>query len=83
MSDSPLVRYEVVDGIAVLTLDDPPANAYTHAMMRQLDEAILKARKEWNPPWQRRAPPLKPSNHKREPYIDYEIPPDQIWTDED
>ncbi len=46
-------------------------------------EAILKARKEWNPPWQRRARPLKPSDHKTEPYIDYEIPPDQMWTDED
>ena len=39
-----LVRYEVQDGIAVLTLDDPPANTYTHEMMRQLDDAILKAR---------------------------------------
>ncbi len=25
-------------------MDDPPANTYTHEMMRQLDEAILKAR---------------------------------------
>jgi enoyl-CoA hydratase len=39
-----LVRYEARDGIALLTLDDPPANTYTHEMMRQLDEAILKAR---------------------------------------
>ena len=39
-----LVRYEARDGIAVFTLDDPPANTYTHEMMRQLDEAILKAR---------------------------------------
>jgi enoyl-CoA hydratase/carnithine racemase len=28
----------------VLELADPPANAYTHAMMRQLDEAVLAAR---------------------------------------
>ena len=39
-----LVHYEVKDGVAYLTLDDPPANTYTHEMMRQLDEAILKAR---------------------------------------
>ncbi len=39
-----LVHYEVRDGVAWLTLDDPPANTYTHEMMRQLDDAILKAR---------------------------------------
>ncbi|HEX2091325.1 MAG TPA: enoyl-CoA hydratase/isomerase family protein [Longimicrobiaceae bacterium] len=39
-----LVHYEVRDGIAIFTLDDPPANTYTHEMMRQLDEAILRAR---------------------------------------
>lgn len=39
-----LVRYESGDGVAVLTLDDPPANTYTYDMMRQLDEAILRAR---------------------------------------
>jgi enoyl-CoA hydratase/carnithine racemase len=46
MTDHPatLVQYEVVRGIAVVTLDHPPANTYSHHMMRQLDEAILKAR---------------------------------------
>src|SRR5512141_845914 len=39
-----LVRYEAGDGVAVLTLDDPPANTYTYELMRQLDEAILRAR---------------------------------------
>jgi enoyl-CoA hydratase/carnithine racemase len=39
-----LVRYEVEDGVAVLTMDDPPANTYTHEMMRDLDTAILDAR---------------------------------------
>ena len=39
-----LVHYDVKDGVAYLTLDDPPANTYTHEMMRQLDEGILKAR---------------------------------------
>ncbi len=44
MSDKTLVHYEAKDGIAQLTLDDPPANTYTHEMMRQLDAAILQAR---------------------------------------
>ncbi len=44
MSDKTLVHYEVQDGVAVLTLDDPPANTYTHEMMRQLDAAIVRAR---------------------------------------
>jgi enoyl-CoA hydratase/carnithine racemase len=39
-----LVHYEVREGVAWLTLDDPPANTYTHEMMRQLDDAILAAR---------------------------------------
>lgn len=39
-----LVRYEARDGIAIFTLDDPPANTYTHEMMRDLDAAILRAR---------------------------------------
>jgi enoyl-CoA hydratase/carnithine racemase len=39
-----LIEYAVVDGVAVITLADPPANTYTHEMMRQLDEAILQAR---------------------------------------
>ena len=40
----PLIRYHVEDGLAIIALDDPPANTYTHEMMRQLDEAILQAR---------------------------------------
>jgi enoyl-CoA hydratase/carnithine racemase len=39
-----LVRYEAADGVAVLTLDDPPANTYTYEMMQQLDAAVLRAR---------------------------------------
>ncbi|MBV8074291.1 MAG: enoyl-CoA hydratase/isomerase family protein [Candidatus Eremiobacteraeota bacterium] len=39
-----LVRSEKDGRLAILTMDDPPANTYTHAMMRQLDEAILDAR---------------------------------------
>lgn len=44
MSDA-LVTYERGDdGIAVLTLTDPPANTYSYGMMRRLDELILEAR---------------------------------------
>jgi enolase len=32
-----LVKYETRAGVAILTLDDPPANTYTHEMMRDLD----------------------------------------------
>ena len=39
-----LVQYRVEDGLAIIELDDPPANTYTYEMMRELDEAILKAR---------------------------------------
>ena len=39
-----LIQYDARDGIAVLTLNDPPANTYTHEMMLALDSAILKAR---------------------------------------
>ena len=38
------VGYEAQGGVAVLTLDDPPANTYTYEMMRRLDDAILQAR---------------------------------------
>src|SRR5258705_7316398 len=39
-----LVPYMVESGVAILELDGPPANTYTHEMMRQLDDAILQAR---------------------------------------
>jgi enoyl-CoA hydratase len=32
------------DGVAVLELNDPPANTYSYEMMRELDEAVLDAR---------------------------------------
>jgi enoyl-CoA hydratase/carnithine racemase len=44
MSEKQLIQYEVDEGVAVLTMDDPPANTYTHAMMRQLDDCIVRAR---------------------------------------
>jgi enoyl-CoA hydratase len=40
----PLVHYRNDAGVAIITLDDPPANTYTYEMNRQLDDAILKAR---------------------------------------
>ena len=39
-----LVKYVVDAGVAVLTLHNPPANAYSYQMFRQLDDAILQAR---------------------------------------
>src|ERR1043165_491614 len=36
--------YEARDGIAIITLNDPPANTYSYEMMQQLDRAILTAR---------------------------------------
>src|SRR5436309_8144066 len=42
--DHAIIQYRAENGIAVIEMDDPPANTYTYAMNRQLDEAILKAR---------------------------------------
>jgi enoyl-CoA hydratase len=39
-----LVDYAVADGVATITLNDPPMNAYTHELMKDLDAAILEAR---------------------------------------
>ena len=36
--------YRSRDGIAIITLNDPPANTYSYEMMQQLDRAILDAR---------------------------------------
>ena len=43
-SEKTLVNYTATEGIAVIELTNPPANTYSHEMMRQLDEAILRAR---------------------------------------
>jgi enoyl-CoA hydratase len=42
------VQYAVVDGIATITLVDPPANTYSYEMMRELDAAVLDARMDPN-----------------------------------
>jgi enoyl-CoA hydratase/carnithine racemase len=43
-ANNTLVEYRTENGLAILELNDPPANTYTYEMMRQLDEAILTAR---------------------------------------
>src|SRR5437763_14090398 len=44
MTERNLIEYAVAQSIAVLTLNDPPANTYSYEMMQQLDARILKAR---------------------------------------
>ncbi len=39
-----VIDYSKDGHVAVIEMNDPPANTYTHEMMRQLDEAILDAR---------------------------------------
>ena len=39
-----LVDYRVENGIAIMELNNPPANSYNHEVMAELDTCILKAR---------------------------------------
>jgi enoyl-CoA hydratase len=39
-----LIDYRVEKGVAILELNDPPANTYTYEMNKELDTAILNAR---------------------------------------
>ena len=39
-----LVEYRAQNGIAILTLNDPPANTYSYEMMQDLNRGILAAR---------------------------------------
>ncbi|HEV2764682.1 MAG TPA: enoyl-CoA hydratase/isomerase family protein [Pyrinomonadaceae bacterium] len=39
-----LIQYKAEGGVAVLTLNDPPANTYSYEMMQELDSAVLHAR---------------------------------------
>src|SRR6476646_963051 len=43
-----LIEFRVQDGIAIIELNNPPANAYTLDSLEQLDEAIVKARFDEN-----------------------------------
>jgi enoyl-CoA hydratase len=38
------VDYKTDNGVAVLTLNDPPANTYSYEMMQELDACVLRAR---------------------------------------
>ncbi len=39
-----LVNYATDKGVAVMTLNDPPVNAYSYEMLKELDACILEAR---------------------------------------
>src|SRR6201981_1660826 len=39
-----LINYRTDAGVAVIEMNDPPANPYTYEMNRQLDECIIQAR---------------------------------------
>src|SRR3981081_2319466 len=39
-----LVSYATDKGVAILTLTDPPVNAYTHEMFKEFDANVLEAR---------------------------------------
>ena len=43
-----LIHYRVEAGVAIIEMDDPPANTYTYEMMQQIDTAILQARMDEN-----------------------------------
>src|SRR5919112_2711151 len=38
------ITYSVVDGVAEIELNDPPANTYSYETMREIDDAVLAAR---------------------------------------
>src|SRR5882724_8964221 len=44
MTERKLIECTSSEGVAILTLNDPPANTYSYEMMQQLDTSILKAR---------------------------------------
>ena len=43
-----LIKHENDGGLAIIQMDDAPANTYTYEMMQQLDTAILRARMDEN-----------------------------------
>src|SRR6184192_3810312 len=44
MIERSLLEYKIESCVAILTLNDPPANTYSYEMMRQLDARVLEAR---------------------------------------
>src|ERR1043165_5221318 len=43
-TDKQLIGYEVKGGVALLTLNDPPAKTYSYEMMQERDACVLRAR---------------------------------------
>jgi enoyl-CoA hydratase/carnithine racemase len=43
-AEGKLVLYSAAEGVALLTLNAPPANTYSYEMMQELDRSILRAR---------------------------------------
>ena len=41
---TPKIAYTVADGVALIELNDPPANTYSYEMMQEIDAAVLAAR---------------------------------------
>jgi len=48
MANGKMVEYRVDQGIALLEINRPPVNSYTHELLRELDEAVLQARFDEN-----------------------------------
>ena len=44
MSNGKMVEYRLDNGVAILELNRPPVNSYTHELLRELDDALLQAR---------------------------------------
>jgi enoyl-CoA hydratase len=44
MADEKMIEYRADNGIAVLEINRPPANAYNTELLKELDEAVLNAR---------------------------------------
>src|SRR5438094_319358 len=44
MTEPKLIEYTSGNGVALMTLNDPPANTYSYEMMQQLDACILEGR---------------------------------------
>lgn len=40
----PKITINIADGLCVIELNDPPANAYSYEMMQEIDAAVLEAR---------------------------------------
>src|SRR2546430_13668565 len=44
MTERSLVEYRIESCVAIVTLNEPPANTYSYEMMQQLDARVLEAR---------------------------------------